>query len=45
VIIHASRTYLTGLPGRIAVCPACRNFPVSALIPLVKNCMIEWFFS
>ena len=26
VIIHASRTYLTGLPGRIAVCPACRNF-------------------
>jgi hypothetical protein len=30
VIIHASRTYLTGLPGRIAVCPACRNSDIRA---------------
>ena len=45
VIIHVSRTYLTGLPGRIAVCPAVPQFPVSGLISLVKNCMIEWFFS
>jgi len=44
VIIHASRTYLTGLRGRIAVWPA-REFQVSPLIPPVKNCMIEWFFS
>ena len=45
VIIHASRTYLTGLPGRIAVCPACRNFRYPGLFQLVKNCMIEWLLS
>ena len=45
VIIHASRTYLTGLPAPHRGMPGVPQFPVSGLIPLVKNWMIEWFFS
>jgi hypothetical protein len=37
VIIHASRTYLTGLPGRIAGMPGVPQLPVSGHISTVKN--------